>query len=109
MELNKPNGEVRHVAEMPGQIHEFRPAETKGPNDDCIYAEVQPAQSDPRDEALKSKDAQLVRNDSQIQLMRDELAQYRQDLTMWMKAHGSEYPARRLHELEKKMLEIDQA
>ena len=101
MELNKPNGEVRHVAEMPGQIHEFRPAETKGPDDDCVYAEVQQAQPDPRD-------AQLARSDRQIQLMRSELAQYRQDLTMWVKAHGSEYPARRLQELEKKMLEIDQ-
>ena len=100
MELNKPNGEVRHVSEVPGQIHEFRPAETKGPDDDCIYAEVQPT-SDPRD-------AQIARSDRQLELMRSELAQYRQDLTMWMKAHGSEYPARRIQELEKKMLEIDQ-
>ncbi len=50
---------------------------------------------------------QIARNDRKIQLMREELAQYRSDLTFWQKAHGSEYPVRRIEELDNKMLEID--
>lgn len=51
---------------------------------------------------------QIARSDRKIQLMREELSQYRNDLTFWQKAHGSEYPVRRLLELDKKIQEIEQ-
>jgi hypothetical protein len=51
---------------------------------------------------------QIARSDRKLQLMRDELTQYRQDLIFWQKAHGSEYPVRRIAELDKKIQEIEQ-
>jgi hypothetical protein len=46
--------------------------------------------------------------EKKVGLMRTELGQYRQDLIFWRNAHGSEYPQRRLLELDAKLVEIDQ-
>lgn len=77
--------------------------------------DVAHALPDERDKYISAANAEIeichtliARNDHKIQLMRQELAQYRNDLTFWQKAHGSEYPVRRIAELDKKMMEIDQ-
>jgi hypothetical protein len=53
------------------------------------------------------RDGYIVRIDRKLQLMRKELEQYRQDLVFWKTAHASEYPLRRIEELDKKLAEID--
>jgi hypothetical protein len=53
------------------------------------------------------RDIQIERMDQMITLMRHELQQYRNDLVFWQRAHGAEYPVRRLQELDIKIAEIN--
>jgi hypothetical protein len=53
------------------------------------------------------RDAQIAKLDRVILLMRKELQQYHNDLVFWKTAHGNDYPARRIVELDKTIEEIN--
>ncbi len=49
----------------------------------------------------------IARLERRVLLMRKELEQYRNDLEFWVRAHGHEYPLRRIKELVQKLEEND--
>lgn len=53
------------------------------------------------------RDLQIEKLDKIILLMRKELVQYHNDLVFWKTAHGNDYPARRIVELDKAIDEIN--
>lgn len=54
-----------------------------------------------------TKEEEIEKLHQKIAMMRHELAQYINDLTMWQKAHGNDYPIRRIDEIRTKMQEIE--
>lgn len=72
--------------------------------------EVSPATVDAMAQVLKRLDdaEHLVERQAQkLQVYRAQMMQYHNDLRFWKTAHGHDYPARRMVELEKTMAEIE--
>ncbi len=93
------------------QVNEYANGEIKtvvaiDPRDEAIlgYQQAIVASAD----VIEKKDNIIEKSDRKIQIMRKELEQYRNDLVFWSKAHGAEYPVRRITELDKKLQEIEQ-
>lgn len=55
----------------------------------------------------KDTEVLIARVDKRNAMLRAEINQYLQDLKMWHTAHGTEYAARRVIEVQTKLDEID--